>query len=85
MYNVTENQKNSLSPDNGCNQISTVYKSQFVGLDDKPYATKCLLCNLKFVLPQNEEDLLIHLFEEHRLVIGDVWKIASLKRFESII
>ncbi|XP_029053222.1 zinc finger protein 277 [Osmia bicornis bicornis] len=79
--NSEESQKNSLSSDNVCNQVSTVYKSQFVGLDDKPYATKCLLCNLKFVLPQNEEDLLIHLFEEHRLVIGDVWKIASLKSY----
>nr|XP_012146711.1 PREDICTED: zinc finger protein 277 [Megachile rotundata]XP_012146712.1 PREDICTED: zinc finger protein 277 [Megachile rotundata]XP_012146713.1 PREDICTED: zinc finger protein 277 [Megachile rotundata]XP_012146714.1 PREDICTED: zinc finger protein 277 [Megachile rotundata] len=77
--NSEESHKNSLP--NVSDQNTAVYKSQFIGLDDKPYATKCLLCSLKFVLPQNEEDLLIHLFKEHRLVIGDVWKIASLKSY----
>lgn len=64
------------------NEGSTVYKSPFVGLDDKPYATKCPLCDVKFMLPENEKDLLTHLFKIHRLVIGDVWNIASLKRFD---
>lgn len=63
------------------NEDDIVFKSQFVGLDDKPYNTKCVLCDEKFVLPKNEKELLSHLFEKHRLVIGDVWNIASLKRF----
>ena len=58
-----------------------MYKSQFVGLDDKPHATKCLLCDAEFVLPENETGLLTHLFKEHFLVIGDVSKIASLKSY----
>ncbi|KOC69728.1 Zinc finger protein 277, partial [Habropoda laboriosa] len=58
-----------------------VYKSQFVGIDNKPYAAKCLLCDVKFTLPENEKDLLTHLFKEHRLIIGDTWKIASLKSY----
>ncbi|XP_032685369.1 zinc finger protein 277 [Odontomachus brunneus] len=58
-----------------------MYKSQFVGLDDKPCETKCLLCDCTFVLPTNETDFLRHLYMMHRLVIGDVWKIASLKSY----
>ncbi|XP_018399588.1 PREDICTED: zinc finger protein 277 [Cyphomyrmex costatus] len=58
-----------------------MYKSQFVGLDDKPCDTKCLLCDCTFVLPTNETDLLIHLFKVHRLVIADVWKIANLRSY----
>lgn len=59
-----------------------MYKSQFVGLDDKPCDTKCLLCDCIFVLPTNETDFLTHLFKSHRLVIADVSKIASLKRYD---
>ncbi|XP_012218804.1 zinc finger protein 277 isoform X2 [Linepithema humile] len=58
-----------------------MYKSQFIGLDDAPCDTKCLLCDCTFVLPTNETDFLTHLFKIHRLVIGDVWKIASLKNY----
>ncbi|EFN90055.1 Zinc finger protein 277 [Harpegnathos saltator] len=58
-----------------------MYKSQFVGLDDKPCETKCLLCNCTFVLPTNENDFLTHLYVTHRLIIGDIWKIASLKSY----
>ncbi|XP_011250752.2 zinc finger protein 277 isoform X2 [Camponotus floridanus] len=58
-----------------------MYKSQFVGLDDKPCDTKCLLCDCIFVLPTNETDFLTHLFKSHRLVIADVTKIASLKSY----
>lgn len=58
-----------------------MYKSQFVGLDDVPSDTKCLLCESTYVLPTNETDFLTHLFKFHRLVIGDVWKIASLRSY----
>ncbi|XP_077256045.1 zinc finger protein 277 [Temnothorax americanus] len=61
--------------------VSTMYKSQFVGLDDKPCDTKCLLCDRTFVLPTNETDFLTHLFKAHRLVIADVWKIANLRSY----
>ena len=56
-------------------------RSQFIQLDDNPAATKCLLCESTYILPTNEKDFLTHIFKEHRLVIGDVEKIASLKRY----
>lgn len=59
-----------------------MYKSQFIGLDDKPCDTKCLLCDCTFILPTNETDFLTHLFKAHRLVIADVTKIASLRRYD---
>lgn len=59
-----------------------MYKSQFIGLDDKPCDTKCLLCDYIFVLPTNETDFLTHLFKSHRLIIADVSKIASLRRYD---
>ncbi|XP_014486740.1 PREDICTED: zinc finger protein 277 [Dinoponera quadriceps] len=58
-----------------------MYKSQFVGLDDKPCETKCLLCDYTFILPTNETYFLTHLYMVHHLVIGDVWKIASLRSY----
>lgn len=61
-----------------------MYKSQFVGLDDKSSETMCLLCDHTFILPTNETDFLKHLYVVHRLVIGDVWKIASLKRYNKV-
>lgn len=75
--NSKEKCKDSLPANEDC----ITYKSQFVSLDDKPYDTKCLLCDTKFVLPEKEKDFLTHLFKEHRLVIGDVWDIASLKSY----
>lgn len=59
----------------------TKLKSQFIELDDTPKETRCLLCENIFVLPTNEKDFLTHIFTEHRLVIGDVNKIASLKSY----
>ncbi|OXU26081.1 hypothetical protein TSAR_000197, partial [Trichomalopsis sarcophagae] len=56
-------------------------KSQFNDLDDKPCDLPCLLCDTSFTLPTKEQDFLTHLFNEHRLVIGDVKKIASLKSY----
>ncbi|XP_076632951.1 zinc finger protein 277 isoform X1 [Colletes latitarsis] len=79
--NLREKHKDLLYPDDVCKQDHTTLKSQFIGLDDKPYATKCLLCDIKFVLPENEKCFLTHLFEQHRLIIGDVSKIASLKSY----
>ncbi|XP_047352876.1 zinc finger protein 277 isoform X1 [Vespa velutina] len=66
-----------------CESLSKpiMYKSQFVGIDDEPCNSKCLFCENSFILPTNEKDFLTHLFKEHRLVIGDVWKIASLKSY----
>lgn len=58
-----------------------IYKSQFVGIDGVPSETKCFLCDVLFVLPTNEKEFLAHIFKEHRLVIGDVWKIACLKSY----
>ncbi|XP_006608794.2 zinc finger protein 277 [Apis dorsata] len=63
------------------NKNYTAYKSQFIGIDDKPYETKCVLCDIKFILPKNEKEFLTHLFKKHRLVIADVWNIASLKSY----
>lgn len=60
---------------------SSKCKSQFVGLDDDPQDTKCLLCEVSFPLPNDQKKMLTHIFEEHRLVIGDVEKIASLKSY----
>lgn len=62
-----------------------MYKSQFVSLDDKPCDTRCPLCDCTFVLPTNETDFLTHLFQAHRLVIADVWKIANLRRYDGPI
>ncbi|XP_015124500.1 zinc finger protein 277 isoform X2 [Diachasma alloeum] len=53
----------------------------FVGLDGAPADTQCLLCNSTFILPTNKEQFLKHLFERHRLIIGDVLKIASLRSY----
>nr|XP_031840182.1 zinc finger protein 277 isoform X2 [Nomia melanderi] len=78
IMNLKENLSHSSTV---CKQDYNTYKFPFIGLDDKPYATKCLLCDIKFVLPDNEKDLLTHLFKEHRLVIGDIWNIASLKSY----
>ncbi|XP_020281904.1 zinc finger protein 277 [Pseudomyrmex gracilis] len=58
-----------------------MHRSQFIGLDDKPCDTKCPMCDCTYVLPTKEKDFLTHLFKMHRLVIGDVWKIASLKSY----
>lgn len=57
------------------------FKSQFVGLENNPTEKTCLLCDLKFILPTNDKQFLQHLFEKHRLVIGDVEKISSLQRY----
>ncbi|XP_047032225.1 zinc finger protein 277 [Helicoverpa zea] len=41
----------------------------------------CVLCEEKFTLPDNEKQLLTHLFMEHRLVIADVNQIVDLKEY----
>nr|XP_050852857.1 uncharacterized protein LOC127065054 isoform X4 [Vespula vulgaris] len=67
-----------------CNSLSTMpalYKSQFFDIDEEPSNSKCLFCENSFILPTNEKDFLTHLFKEHRVVIADVWKIASLKSY----
>ncbi|XP_076647036.1 zinc finger protein 277 [Halictus rubicundus] len=76
--NLKENSSHSST---ACKQNHSSPKFPFVGLDEKPYATKCLLCDITFVLPNNEKDLLTHLFKEHRLVIGDVGSIANLRSY----
>ncbi|XP_015431962.1 PREDICTED: zinc finger protein 277 [Dufourea novaeangliae] len=79
--NLKEKHTDMSHSSNVSKQNCTVYKSQFVELDDKLCDIKCLLCDIKFLLPNNEKDLLNHLFKEHRLIIGDVWNIASLKSY----
>lgn len=79
--NTEEKYKDLLSTNNIFNKNYTAYKSQFIGIDDKPYETKCVLCDIKFILPKNEKEFLTHLFKKHRLVIADVWNIASLKSY----
>lgn len=59
---------------------SSKCKSQFVGIDDDPLDTQCLLCEASYILPDDQKNMLTHFFQEHRLVIGDVDKIMSLKR-----
>ena len=61
--------------------VSITLKSQFTDLDDLPCNVPCLLCDSSFILPSKEQDFLTHLLNEHQLVIGDVEKIASLKRY----
>jgi len=58
-----------------------MFKSQFVGLDNTSCNTRCMLCDCTFILPTNDTDYLTHLFKIHRLIIADVWTIASLKRY----
>ncbi|XP_015601475.1 zinc finger protein 277 isoform X2 [Cephus cinctus] len=55
------------------------YYTPFDQLDDEPCAMRCLLCTKIYTLPTNEKTFLSHLFEEHRLIIGDVQRIPSLK------
>ncbi|XP_046609624.1 zinc finger protein 277 isoform X1 [Neodiprion virginianus] len=62
-----------------CN--SSKCKSQFIELDDRPQNTRCLLCEETYLLPNNQQQMLTHIFTQHRLVIGDVEKIASLKSY----
>ncbi|KAK0181496.1 hypothetical protein PV327_003775 [Microctonus hyperodae] len=63
------------------NDSTTHLRTQFFGLEDDSIDTQCLLCDLKFNLPTNEKQFLSHLFKNHRLIIGDVWKIASLQSY----
>ncbi|XP_011496538.1 PREDICTED: zinc finger protein 277 [Ceratosolen solmsi marchali] len=57
------------------------YKSQFNDLDDQPCDVACLLCDSLYTIPTNKEDFICHLLKEHQLIIGDVYKIASLKSY----
>lgn len=41
----------------------------------------CVLCDQNFSLPEQEKQLLTHLFMVHRLVIADVNQIADLKEY----
>lgn len=76
----TEKTSHMFGPLNFPTHESSKYKSQFTGLDDEPEEIKCFLCDAGFTLPNNQKDMLTHIFKEHRLVIGDVEKISSLKR-----
>ncbi|XP_063989668.1 zinc finger protein 277 isoform X2 [Diachasmimorpha longicaudata] len=53
----------------------------FIGLDGEPADTQCLLCDASFILPTDEEQFLKHIFQQHRMVIGDVSNIASLRSY----
>ena len=46
---------------------------------DEP--VECMLCSEEFQMQCNQTGFLQHLFTIHRLVIGDVQQVASLKRF----
>nr|CAD7441686.1 unnamed protein product [Timema bartmani] len=48
------------------------------GLDE---LSCCLLCDEKFCLTTQHEEMLLHLFNQHHLVIGDVNLIASMKSY----
>lgn len=41
----------------------------------------CLLCERKFVVPEKQQELLRHLFEDHKLVIGDVNMVSDLPAY----
>lgn len=45
--------------------------------------TKCILCDIIYDLPNQQNELLTHIFEVHRLVIADVPFIASLSKYIS--
>nr|CAD7262325.1 unnamed protein product [Timema shepardi] len=49
--------------------------------DDLDELSCCLLCDEKFCLTTQHEEMLLHLFNRHHLVIGDVNLIASMKSY----
>lgn len=42
---------------------------------------RCLLCEDSFQLPDKKEDLLAHLFLQHKFVIADVTQVAILDEY----
>lgn len=54
------------------NENPTIFKS------DEPQDCMCVLCEDKFVLPEEEKSFLTHLFMKHRLVIADVNQIPDI-------
>nr|CAD7416586.1 unnamed protein product [Timema poppensis] len=52
--------------------------------DDLDELSCCLLCDEKFCLTTQHEEMLLHLFNQHHLVIGDVNLIASMKRYNPL-
>lgn len=71
---MSENEKEFFGPLTLHQKIDkpTIFKS------DEPQECSCVLCDEKYVLPENEKQLLTHIFMEHRLVIADVNQIADL-------
>ncbi|KAM3965659.1 zinc finger protein 277 [Aphomia sociella] len=49
--------------------------------NDEHTECSCVLCEVVFVLPACEKQLLTHLFMEHRLVIADVNQIADMNEY----
>ncbi|CAB3385833.1 Hypothetical predicted protein [Cloeon dipterum] len=49
--------------------------------EDDDVAVECLLCKLEFKMESEQKMFLKHLFTDHRLVIGDVNQVASLKSY----
>lgn len=57
-----------------------------ISFDDSEYnRTECILCDVTFDLPNQQSELLTHVFEAHRLVIADVPFIASLSKYVNSI
>lgn len=59
---------------------SSITNTKCIPFDFDNPVTECILCDLKFELPKQQDELLSHIFNIHKLVIADVPLIASLSR-----
>lgn len=48
---------------------------------DEQHKCLCVLCDNEYVLPEDKQSFLMHLFTKHKLVISDVNDIADLKEY----
>lgn len=48
--------------------------------DNEDQLTKCLLCEKEYNMKLDKDAFLAHLFNQHQLVISDVYLIANLRR-----
>lgn len=61
--------------------VALSFPERPASLMDKERPVCCLLCDLKFLHPSGEQDILKHLMEAHKFVIGDVHMIADLPSY----
>ncbi|XP_066996623.1 zinc finger protein 277 [Anabrus simplex] len=60
----------------------SVRSSPSTGLDFVGHhLTQCLMCTEEFLLPMKKQDLISHLFIEHKIIIGRIEEIANIKGY----